>query len=100
MSTSLLVFAAALVGGMALGVLHFGGLWWTLRRLPGAQHPAILMVGSVLARSLVTVAGLYFIMGGAWQRLIVALGGFLVTRLMLTYWLRPKPVPDTHPREK
>ncbi|PJF27435.1 MAG: hypothetical protein CUN53_04065 [Phototrophicales bacterium] len=32
----------ALMGGMALGAVVFGGLWWTVRRLPTAKSPALL----------------------------------------------------------
>lgn len=50
--------------GLALGVVaggsYFGGLAWTLRRLPTAGSPGVLVVASLLVR-LAALAGLVFV---------------------------------------
>ncbi len=75
-------FAAA---GLGLGLLYFGGLWLTLRRLPTARHPQWLFAGSFFGRTLVCVALLYWLAGGAWQNLVLMLAGFVVARSVLTW---------------
>lgn len=81
--------AAALAGGFALGLLFFGGLWWTVRRLPTARHPALLVAGSFVVRMMIAVGGLYFVMGTHWQRAIAGLAGFLAARWLILRRFRP-----------
>ncbi|QDU39035.1 N-ATPase, AtpR subunit [Maioricimonas rarisocia] len=73
-------FAMAIAGGFGLGMVFFGGLWWTLRRLPDARHPALLVAVSFVVRMVIAVGGLYFVMGTHWQRAIAGLLGFLAAR--------------------
>jgi F1F0 ATPase subunit 2 len=74
----------ALAVGVALGLMHFGGLWLTVRRLPGARHPRLLTLGSTLGRLGVSLLGFYGVaMHGGWGALLVCLGGFLGLRSLL-----------------
>ncbi|MGA9706534.1 MAG: ATP synthase subunit I [Candidatus Sulfotelmatobacter sp.] len=74
----------ALVTGLLLGAMFFGGLWWTVRRGVSSKRPALWFVGSLLVRTSIALAGFYFIARGHWQRLIVCLIGFVVARLIVT----------------
>ena len=74
----------ALVTGLLLGAMFFGGLWWTVRKGVSSKRPALWFVGSLLVRTSIAVAGFYFIARGHWQRLIVCLIGFVVARLIVT----------------
>jgi F1F0 ATPase subunit 2 len=78
----------AFSAGMALGALHFTGLWLTVRRLPDAAAPLSLLLASFLARTAVAASGLILVMDGRWERLIAALAGFIVTREMLSRLIR------------
>jgi F1F0 ATPase subunit 2 len=85
---------AGLLAGAALGVFFYGGLWLTVRRLPGANYPALLALGSFWTRSLVTVAGFLFLMNARWEYAAVALVGFPLGRLVIARFLperRPAP---------
>lgn len=92
MREALLLFAA-LVAGAGLSVPMFGGLWWTLRRLPSSRHPTLLAVGSFWLRLAVTVLGFYLITAGDWRRGAVALVGFLIGRTILVRRLGPTEPP-------
>lgn len=74
----------ALVGGVSLGGIFFGGLWWTVRKGVSSIHPALLFFGSLLLRTLIALAGFYFVGRGDWERLVGCLIGFVVARLIVT----------------
>ena len=87
---------AALAAGMALGTLYFTALWWTVRQLPTAKSPGRLMLGSFVIRMSVLMVGLFLIMGtGHWERLAVAMLGFIIIRKILTYHLGPQNAVET-----
>jgi F1F0 ATPase subunit 2 len=77
-------FSLAVLAGLVLGLLYFGGLWLTVRRIACSKRPALLMFGSFAVRLLVTLFGFYFVMDGRWERLLACLSGFLVMRFVLT----------------
>jgi F1F0 ATPase subunit 2 len=93
--------ALALLAGFALGGFYFGGLWWTVQRLPASRSPGLLTLASFFGRTVVALAGFYFVSGGQWQRLLACLGGFVAARFILVQrWGRlaggPKaPVADS-----
>ncbi len=83
----------AFVAGAALGGLFFGGLWWTLQRLPQSSHPALLLVGGAVARAVLVVAGVFLATGGEALAVAVCMAGFLAARLTLTRALGPAQSP-------
>ncbi len=78
----------ALLAGMLLGMIFFGGLWWTIRRGVSSKGPAILFAGSLLLRTATAVAGFYFVSQGDWRKLLACLLGFLMARILLTRLMR------------
>ena len=78
--------------GAVVGIFYFGGLWFTLRRLPPARHPIVLALGSLVLRTGIAVAVLVLMVrGGRWQRLLLCVAGFVVARLVLVGVLRRPP---------
>jgi F1F0 ATPase subunit 2 len=71
-----LVFGA----GVVLGLFYFGGLWLTVRQIPLAGRPGLLSFVSFVVRTAATLLGFYVVMGGRWERLLIALAGFLAFR--------------------
>lgn len=82
-----LVFLA----GMGLSGLYFGGLWLSIQGLTRHQNLAVLFVLSFLLRTLIVLAGFYFLMAESWQRLLIALAGFIWARVLLARVLSRKP---------
>jgi len=80
---SALIPVLAGAAGVVLGMIFFGGLWWTVRRGITARRPALWFFGSLLARLGVVVAGFYFVGAGQWQRLLPCLVGFIVARFLV-----------------
>ncbi|BAN34539.1 F1/F0 ATPase, Methanosarcina type subunit 2 [Sulfuricella denitrificans skB26] len=74
----------ALGAGIFLGAFFFGGLWWTVQHGVSSRRPALWFIGSMLLRTFVVLLGFYFISGENWQRLLAALLGFVIARLIVT----------------
>jgi len=80
-----------LLACMGLGLFYFSGLWWTLRQLPDARRPALLILGSFGLRMAACALVFYLVMDGHWDRLIVALLGILLIRRVLIRRWGPRP---------
>ena len=74
----------ALLAGVLLGAIFFGGLWLTIRQGVSSQWVALWFLGSLLLRMCIVLFGFYFVSGGDWQRLLTCLLGFIVARLVVT----------------
>jgi F1F0 ATPase subunit 2 len=90
-TSSLLTLALAFVAGLALGLFYFGGLWLTVNRLAAAGRPGLLVLGSMVLRGAVVLAGLWLVMDGQLDRLLACIVGFFIMRTLLIRRLRPQP---------
>jgi len=82
--TELLPLALAGTAGVTLGVMFFGGLWWTVGKGLASGRTALWFFGSLLVRTGITLAGFYFVSGGQWDRMAACLAGFLLARMAVT----------------
>jgi len=85
-----------LLSGIALGLIYFGGLWWTVRRLSRSTAPALLAIVSLSLRMALLLAGLYLLLQGQWPRLLAALVGVLLARAFLIRKLGSCHIQPTH----
>lgn len=74
----------AVVAGVLLGTMFFGGLWWTVRQGVSAKRPALWFLGSLLLRTGIVLAGFYVVAGGHWERLLLCLLGFVIAHFIVT----------------
>jgi len=84
--TDWIALTLALVAGLLLGAMFFGGLWWTVRWAVASGSPALWFSGSLLLRLGLALAGFYLVGAHHWQRLLLCLFGFVAARLFVT-WL-------------
>ena len=89
----------ALVTGGLLGGMFFSGLWWTIQKGVSFKRPALWFLGSLLLRTSITLAGFYFIGRGHWERLLVCLLGFVITRLIVMRLIRSAEKPTSPAQE-
>ena len=82
----------AFIAGLLLGALFFGGLWFTVKKMSTSAKPALLVLGSFVSRMVVVLIGFYFIGAGNWQRLLIALLGFIIARFIVIYLTKGKQV--------
>lgn len=78
----------ALIGGMLLGAIFFGGLWFTVKKIITSKTPALLMLSSFVFRISIVLLGFYLIGLGDWKKLIVCLVGFIIARFFVIYYTK------------
>ena len=78
-----LLLTVALLAGMALGVVFFGGLWWTVNRALTAAVPAAWFGLSALLRMAAVVYGLYCFARLGLARLTACVCGTLIARIII-----------------
>ena len=98
MMNDLVVLALAAAGGAVLGVMFYGGLYWTIRRGIESKAPALWFSGSLLLRTVLAVIGFYAISGGDWRRLLACVPGFLLARVFVTWWGQRSAVSSKLPK--
>ena len=91
---SLFFLPVTLVLGTLLGNLYFRGLWMTVQKLPTAQSPILLTLGSFFGRLAITIAGFALVLAIAQENalwhLIVCLGAFMWVRNRIIEKLQQK----------
>jgi F1F0 ATPase subunit 2 len=80
--TGLLVLG--FVAGLVVGLVFFGGLWWTTQRLATSSRPGLLMSVSLLGRLVVLALVLIVLARIDVTLLVGALAGSVTTRVALT----------------
>lgn len=90
MTAQFLFILSTFIPGIILGIFYFGSLWITVRQLPTTAYPVRLFIGSWLGRMAIALLGFYLVMNGQWQRVLICLAGFIVARIILTSFWRPK----------
>jgi F1F0 ATPase subunit 2 len=87
MSESLPVILAFVMGGL-LGTFFYGGLWWTIQKGVSSKQPALLFTSSLAVRTIIALAGFYFVSRGNWHQLLGCLVGFVIARILVTWFTR------------
>jgi len=87
----------AIVGSAAglLSLLYYGGLWLTVQQLlrreratssrPGQLPSALFVSASFVLRTVLVIAGFYWVTGGQLLPLLVALVAFITVRSLLLH---------------
>ena len=86
----MLINIGVLFAGLALGTFFFGGLWFTVKKGMASKIPALWFVLSFFIRTGITLAGFYFCSQGNLQRLLICLFGFMIARILVKHFTKPK----------
>ncbi len=78
-------WVGVLLVGVGLGLMFFGGLWWTVRRGTASPRPALWFFGSLVVRVALTLGGIYLVAGDQWQRLLAIMLGFWLARVVVLH---------------
>ena len=88
MNSELIQLSWPFLGGVLLGILFFGGLWYTVRKAVSSKSPASWILTSFLLRTGIILSGFYLLAEGSWQRILAALLGFVTGRFVFIYFTR------------
>ena len=79
------------VAGILLGIIFFGGLWITVKKIVHAKSPALWLLASFFFRIAIVLLGFYFVGAGNLQRLLICLVGFIAARFIVVHFTKEKP---------
>jgi len=82
----MLKFILAWASGVVLGVIFFGGLLWAIGKGVTSKQPTIWFFLSFWLRISIILTGFYFVGAGHWQRLLLCMLGFFMTKIVFI-WL-------------
>jgi len=83
----------AMIFGVLLGTLYFGGLWWTVKKAVKSIRPLSWFICSLLLRLGSIMSGFYFVAGHDWEKLLACLLGFVTAR---GFFIRFTGLPEQH----
>jgi F1F0 ATPase subunit 2 len=75
----------AMFAGIALGIIFFGGLWFTIRKGLDSKRPALIFVGSLILRMGIVLMGFYYVGADSWKKMLACLVGFLIARIVIVH---------------
>ncbi len=81
----ILHISLAFIGGVALGTLFFGGLWFTIKKAVTAKLPALWLSVSFIVRAGLTLGGLYGIGMGSLKFMLIGVLGFFIARFLVIH---------------
>jgi len=76
-----------LLGGLAVGIFFYGGLWFTVNLLARSRYRACLLLGSFGVRTLAVVSGFVLMIERRWDYALWCLIGFTVGRLAVVKFM-------------
>tara|TARA_R110002124_G_scaffold149220_1_gene314892 strand:- start:12114 stop:12395 length:282 start_codon:yes stop_codon:yes gene_type:complete len=77
----ILIMALPFGAGLILGVLFYGGLWWTVQKCLTSAHAPWLFLGSFWLRMALALGGFYIVAQGDWKNILICFAGFMLGRI-------------------
>jgi F1F0 ATPase subunit 2 len=87
----IVILILTFIAGISLGLLFFGGLWFTVKKTLTSKKPALWVLGSFVARMALVLLGFYFIGAGSLNRFLITLSGFVIARFLVAYLTKENP---------
>ena len=78
----------ALLAGIGLGIVFFGGLWLTIQKGLQSKQSGLIFTGSFIARMTVILVGFYYVGVSDWKMMVACLAGFLIARVAITRYTK------------
>ena len=78
----------ALLAGVGLGILFFGGLWLTIQKGMQSKKSGLIFTMSFIVRMTVILMGFYYVGASDWKKMLACLAGFLIARLVITRYTK------------
>ncbi|WP_414733721.1 ATP synthase subunit I [Acetobacterium carbinolicum] len=72
-------------GGVLLGIVFFGGLYWTVQRVGSTKYPGPFMLVSAVVRMVVLLLGIYFLGSNDISRVLAVLAGVVMVKFIMVF---------------
>ncbi len=86
-----LYLSLSVLAGVLLGMIFFGGLWWTVQKIAAGKSPYLFSLASFVLRTTLVLVVFYLLLQADWRYLPAALVGFIVARTVLAYNIKVNP---------
>lgn len=86
-----LYLSLSVLAGVLLGMIFFGGLWWTVQKIAAGNNPYLLSLASFVLRTALVMVVFYLLLQADWRYLPAALAGFIIARTVLAYKYKVSP---------
>lgn len=73
----------ALVAGIVLGIMFFGGLWLTVKKGLQSKNSGLIFIVSLAIRMTIMLVSFYYIVQYGWKNVLACLVGFLIARVII-----------------
>lgn len=83
MELKLIIFS--IISGGLTGLIYFGGLWYTVKKLPSSAVPHGLMIFSMALRLAIVLMAFLMLIRLHWIYLLIALIAFILVRQIIMY---------------
>lgn len=83
MMNEIIKMVLVLMAGFILGVVFFGGLWFTVKNGVQSKKSTLIFAGSFLIRMAIILFSFYFMVQLGWENAVVCLAGFLIARVVV-----------------
>lgn len=86
----LLMTLLVLLGGSCLGLMFFGGLWFTSKKMLDSKNLALWYIGSLFIRVGTTLLGFYYMGQHNLKYMLICLLGFIIARFIVIRMTKTK----------
>lgn len=74
--------------GSGLGLVYFGGLYYTTQKLKDSQSPGSLMILSTALRMVIIIFGLYYLAKRGINHILIGSFAIILVRIILVIYVK------------
>lgn len=74
--------------GLLIGVLYFGGLYYSTLKFGGVKNPGLFMVLSLILRMATLLFGLYYLAQRGYKNILLGFIGIMLVRFVMLFQVK------------
>ncbi|HZK10662.1 MAG TPA: ATP synthase subunit I [Clostridia bacterium] len=76
------------LSGLFIGVIYFGGLYYSTHKIKAVRNPGLFMALSLLIRMGILLVGLYYLAQRGYKSILLGFIGIMLIRFILVFQVR------------
>lgn len=77
--------------GLLMGILYFGGLYFSTQKFNSAKSPALFMILSFVLRMGILIVGFYYLSKSGYKNILIGLLGVMLVRFIMVFNIKNRP---------